>query len=413
MKIVNFGSCNLDYVYKLDHIVAGGETEHSLTREVFPGGKGLNQSIAIARAGAKVCHAGCIGKDGEILRQVFAESGVDLTYLQTLEQPSGHAVIQVDGKGENAIFICAGANGCFTLPYVDRVLADFGEGDILLLQNEINNNAYVIDRAYEKGMCILLNPSPIDEAIRKTDFGKISCLLLNQIEGEALSGEKQPAKIIARFRETYPRLKVVLTLGEKGCLYFDGSETVYQPAFAVETVDSTAAGDTFTGYFAASLSMGLPSRKILEWASAAAALAVSKKGAAPSIPRREEVAEALRQLTPRESDGESRLSLQKKRIDAYVAAHLQTADLKGLASELGYSAVYAGALCKKATGFSFSKYLMEKRCQAAAELLQTGSLPVGEIVEKVGYCNQSYFRSAFREAYGVSPAAYRKMMKKK
>lgn len=413
LNIVNFGSCNIDYVYKLEHIVRAGETEHSYAEEVFPGGKGLNQSIAIARAGAKVWHAGCVGKDGEMLEEVLSESGVDLSFLQRVDTPCGHAVIQVDDCGENAIFIFTGANGCFSVSYVDETLSHFEKGDLLILQNEINNIGYIIDRAYEKGMKILLNPSPIDEAILKTDLDKISYLVLNEIEGEALSGQKQPSKIITHFQKVCPHLKVVLTLGDKGCIYSDGKETLYHPAFEVRTVDSTAAGDTFTGYFAAGLARGIPSYEILKNACAAAALSVAKKGAAPSIPLEGEVESALRTLQRKEDGREKPARVLKELIDGYVDTALADADIEGLAKELGYSPVYAGQLVKKATGTTFSKYLLDKRCRAAAEILRTSDRPIGEIIGQVGYSNESYFRKAFREIYGVGPAGYRKMMKTK
>lgn len=413
MQIVNFGSCNVDHVYKLAHIVQGGETLHSRSAEIFPGGKGLNQSIAVARAGAAIFHAGCVGEDGEILRDVLAESGVGLDYLQTVDAPSGHAIIQVDDGGENAIFIFTGANGCFSIPYIDDTLRHFGKGDLLLLQNEINNNDYIIDCACKKGMSVLLNPSPIDDAIRKVDLHQIAVLLLNRIEGEALSGEKEPSAIIAYFKTNYPTMKTVLTLGSHGCIYYDGAETYYQPAFAVETVDSTAAGDTFTGYFAAGLSLGLPSPVIIERAAAAAALAVSKNGAAPSIPMANEVEKALEWLTLREENAKNPIRQQKECIDEYLTANLAHADLKGLSGVLGYSEGYTGQICKDATGMTFSRYLLKKRCLAAEKLLRESDQPVGEIIEQVGYSNQSYFREAFRQIYGVGPTAFRKLIQRK
>ena len=160
MKIVNFGSCNIDYVYKLHHIVHVGETEHSEGRDVFPGGKGLNQSIAIAKAGATVYHAGLVGADGGLLLDTKQECGVDTSFVKKVDAPSGHAIIQVSSKGENSIFIHSGANGMITKEYVDEVLSHFEAGDLLVLQNEINELSYLIEQAHMRGMTVITTTRP-------------------------------------------------------------------------------------------------------------------------------------------------------------------------------------------------------------------------------------------------------------
>ena len=170
MKILNFGSCNVDYVYSLDHIVRVGETEATFGREVFAGGKGLNQSIATARAGATVYHAGCIGFDGEMLKDILSESGVDVSYLRTVDAPNGHAVIQVSAKGENSIFLYGGSNEMVSESFVDEVLRGFETGDMIILQNEINDVDYIVRRAYGKGMSVILNPSPFNDIITKSNI---------------------------------------------------------------------------------------------------------------------------------------------------------------------------------------------------------------------------------------------------
>lgn len=289
MKIVNFGSCNIDYVYSLDHIVNVGETETTNKLETFAGGKGLNQSIALARAGAKVYHAGCIGKDGEMLREIMNESGVDLSYIKNTDTKNGHAVIQVSAKGENSIFIYPGSNAEVSKDYIDSVLEDFEKGDILLLQNEISNVNYIIEKAYEKQMQIILNPSPINEKINEIDFGKLTYIVLNEIEAKEISGAKNAEESLLFFSKNYPDLKIMLTLGSKGSVYFDNENKISQSAFLVDAVDTTGAGDTFTGYFVAGISKNENYAEILKMASAASAIAVSRMGAAPSIPKMEEV----------------------------------------------------------------------------------------------------------------------------
>ncbi len=300
MRILNFGSCNLDYVYQLDHIVTPGETETSFSSETFCGGKGLNQSVAAARAGAEVFHAGCLGEDGEVLRRVLEESGVDTSYLQKVEGKTGHAVIQVAKTGENCIFIFPGSNGKITEEQIDATLAAFGEGDFLVLQNEVNGVPSMVKKAAEKGMKIVLNPSPFNEKISEIDFSALSYLILNEVEAAALSGCENPKEALAELRRRYPRLSVLLTVGTKGCLFDGGKGVLYHPAFRVKAVDTTAAGDTFTGYFLACLAEGRPVAEGLKIASAASGLAVTRPGASPSIPFRDEVDEAISTLIPRE-----------------------------------------------------------------------------------------------------------------
>lgn len=413
MNIVNFGSCNIDYVYKLDHIVKIGETEHSERMDVFPGGKGLNQSIAIAKAGAKVYHAGFIGKDGQLLLDTMKESGVDVSFVKQVNQPNGHAIIQVSEKGENSIFIHTGSNGLFTKEYIDEVLSNFKSGDILLLQNEINDIDYIIKKAYEKGMITVFNPSPIDSSLEKIDFNMISYAVLNEIEGEYLTGCKEAAKIISTLRKNFPQMKIVLTLGDKGCIYHDTITMYCNPAYDVIVVDSTAAGDTFMGYFIASLAEELTPEQTLERACMASALAVSKKGAAPSIPYENDVKTACGFLKAKDVGTVDKNVLLKNRIDAYIENDLQNATLSGLAAELGYSTVYTGNIIKKITQKSFAKYLQERRCSAASRYLLETELPVSDIINKIGYSNESFFRDKFKELYSVTPLNYRKTLKNK
>ena len=231
MRILNFGSLNLDRTYRVPHIAAPGETMTSQSLEIRPGGKGLNQSVALARAGAEVFHAGLVGVDGDLLRAVCEESGVDTRFICTSDVRSGNAIIQVDGR------------------------------------------------------------------LRKCDLEKVWLFILNEVEGEQLSGEKDPDGILRVMRQMYPQAEIVLTLGAQGSLYCNGEWTVRQEIFPVETVDTTGAGDTFTGYFITEyLDSGDPA-KALRTAAMASAIAVSAKGAADAVP---EIGEVQRRLEEQE-----------------------------------------------------------------------------------------------------------------
>lgn len=289
MKILNFGSLNIDMTYTMDHFVRPGETQAALKLESFCGGKGLNQSIAAAQAGATVYHAGKVGPDGAMLTDRLAEGGVNTQYISYSSGPSGHAIIQVDSSGQNCIILYGGANQEITPDDVDEVLRNFDEGDLLLLQNEISCLPYLLRRAAEKGMVIALNPSPISPDLVATDLSMVQYFLLNELEGRELTGAQEPEAICQALLQKYPGCRVVLTLGERGAVYTDGKETCSHGIYKVNVVDTTAAGDTFTGYFLACITEGMAPETALEKASKASGLAVSRPGASDSIPTRAEV----------------------------------------------------------------------------------------------------------------------------
>lgn len=292
MRILNFGSLNMDYVYSVEHFVCPGETISSTKLEIFCGGKGLNQSIALARAGVQVSHAGKIGKDGEILTNCLEKEGVDISLIRQSDCPSGHAIIQVDQTGQNCILLYGGANQTVEANEVDAVLSEFRKGDILLLQNEINCMEYIMKKAYEKGMRIALNPSPMNSKIKSYSLEYVTWFILNEIEGTEITGEKEPEAIAGKLLARYPAASVVLTLGKRGVMYKDSHVTFKHGIYNVPVVDTTAAGDTFTGYFLACVTEGLPVDEVLKKASIASSIAVSRMGASDSVPRRREVEES-------------------------------------------------------------------------------------------------------------------------
>lgn len=289
MKILNFGSINIDNVYHVDDFVKPGETKKSLSFQVFPGGKGLNQSVALARAGAAVYHAGKIGTDGQWLADLMKTSGVNTALVEKAKCDTGKAIIQVSDTGQNAIILYEGANQEMDRKYIERVLDQFCAGDILVLQNEINLVPEMIESARQRGLKIALNPSPANEVIHQCDLSKIQWLLLNEVEGEWMTGKKEPEEICRELLKAYPDMEVVLTLGSQGVLYQSAEKKCFQKAFKVDAVDTTGAGDTFTGYFLRCVSEGETPEKALRLASKAASIAVSRAGAAVSIPYWSEV----------------------------------------------------------------------------------------------------------------------------
>ena len=276
MKALCFGSMNIDYVYSLDHIVGPGETIFSTGREIFAGGKGLNQSVAMAKAGLPVWHAGICG----------AGSGVNTSLIRHEDTPTGHTIIQVDAKGQNCIIVYGGTNRRITPEYIAEALSGFGEGDMVLLQNEVNRLGEIIDAADARGMRVVLNPSPFDSAVLECDLDKVDLFLVNEIEGSQISGlpATEPEAILDWFASAHPKSAVILTLGADGAWYSDAAVRRYQSAVPTKAVDTTAAGDTFTGFFLEGWMTGRSIEESLLRAARAASIAVSRPGAAPSIP---------------------------------------------------------------------------------------------------------------------------------
>jgi ribokinase len=289
-KILNFGSLNLDFVYTVSHIVKPGETISSNSREVFPGGKGLNQSVAAARAGGCVYHAGAVGRDGQRLIDLLKDSGVNTDNIKIRSGETGHAVIQVDGNGENGIFLFKGANFSFTEAEAEEIISHFSQGDFILLQNEINVTDICLKAAKKQGLTVVLNVSPITDDIDKLPILLADIIFINETEARAICNENDDEKQLYSLGEMFPYADIILTLGDKGvkCKTADGD--VYAlDAHKADVCDSTAAGDTFTGFYVAAIAAGESVYDALSLANAAAAITVSRKGASVSIPNKHEV----------------------------------------------------------------------------------------------------------------------------
>jgi ribokinase len=290
MNILNFGSLNIDKVYEVDHLALPGETITSINYNESCGGKGLNQSIALASAGAEVYHAGKVGRDGLLLKTFLDKKGVNTSLIDIAEGPSGHAAIQVDRKGENSIVLYGGANREISGKDAAAILTQFNPGDYILLQNEISGMPEILKQASDAGLTLFFNPAPMEPEVLAYPLDGVNYFLMNETEGTGFTGEKEPERILAAMLAAFPNAATVLTMGENGVYYADSDRKLFVPARKVVPLDTTGAGDTFIGYFVAESASGkLPVEEWLRTASLAAALCVTRPGAAESIPERKEL----------------------------------------------------------------------------------------------------------------------------
>jgi len=298
-KLVNLGSLCIDNVYSVAGITQAGETVASASHQIFPGGKGLNQSLAAAKAGARVAHFGCAGTDGQFLIDELVEGGVDVKGIRVIDGAAcGHAVIQVTPHGENAIVIAGGANRLLAATDFEHALAALEGGDWLLLQNEINDLDEVLRQAYARNVHVALNLAPVDGREQTYDLSGLQLLIVNEIEATAIAGTADPRSAASEIRTRFPATDLVLTLGRRGLIYRGREGASSLSAFRVTAVAEPAAGDAVIGYFMASLLAGNKVRDALADGSAAGALAVTRHGAATSLPRSQEVAD-FRRARPR------------------------------------------------------------------------------------------------------------------
>ena len=293
MKVIVLGSLNIDRTYRVSEFVRPKETTAAKSFSLNCGGKGFNQAVALARAGSEVHFAGAIGADGELLWKGLKENGIHTELLKKSTQPNGNAVIQVNDDGENCIVIVQGSNGEIDKDYINMVLSGCTGDELLVLQNEVPNIDYAIEYAHEKGLRIAFNPSPITEVVDSCKLEYVDILLVNEVEGAALAGVEKPDSILDSLHAKYPHMSIVLTLGGDGsCFIAPDGKQLYCKAVPSSVVDTTAAGDTFTGYFLTEFCNSANAGESLHFASVASSIAVSKNGAAQSIPARAEVVDA-------------------------------------------------------------------------------------------------------------------------
>jgi ribokinase len=289
MAIINFGSINIDHVYQVDHFVRPGETLDSLSYRQLLGGKGANQSFALAAAGADVRHVGRINEADVAFKQTFIKAGIDCRHLQCVDSPSGHAIIQVNTNGENAIVIFGGANKEITQQDVIKALSDTKPNDWVLMQNETSALKDVLEQARLHHLKVAFNPAPMTDSVMDLPFECIDLLIVNEVEAAQITGESELDNIIEYFKTHWAHAEVIVTLGKAGVIMLRKDALIKVDAFVVDAVDTTAAGDTFIGYFLSVYSQHADAKQALIRGCAASAIAVTRPGAVQSIPSKNEV----------------------------------------------------------------------------------------------------------------------------
>nr|WP_300309370.1 ribokinase [Halomonas sp.] len=294
--LYNYGSINIDHVYRVPHLVRPGETLASYAHSVGLGGKGANQSLALARAGGQVTHWGNLNARDQWARNLLADAGVKVDHVNDIDGPSGHAIIQVDDQAENSILLFPGANHIYDRNDLKALIAGTSPGSWLLLQNECSALADAIELAHEAGLKVAFNPAPMSDAVRELPLQYCDLLFVNKGEAAWLANvaeDVSPQQLLDALDAQLPGCQLVLTLGGEGAWYqYDGMRH-FQPALPVKAVDTTAAGDTFIGYYLAAMQEEADIPACLALAATAAALGVQRSGAADSIPFRAEVDDAF------------------------------------------------------------------------------------------------------------------------
>jgi ribokinase len=288
MTIYNLGSINIDMVYRLPHLPAPGETLAAVDFSQGLGGKGANMSVAAARGAARVRHIGAVGTDGRWAVQRMLEYGVDTTHIVELDTATGHAIINVDDAAENAIVLWPGANAQIEKSQIGRALSEANTGDILVMQNETSGQADAAQMAHDLGLRVVYAAAPFDSAAVQAVLPFVDLLFLNEVEAAQL---EQATGLAPNMLDV---ADVVVTLGAKGCRWYQNSaklETDFD-AIKVDPVDTTGAGDTFTGYVIAGLDRGMPMAQAINLATQAAALMVTRHGTSDVIPDLKEIQNA-------------------------------------------------------------------------------------------------------------------------
>ena len=296
------GSLNMDLVVRAPRHPRPGETLSGSQFQTFPGGKGANQAVAAARLGATVRLVGRVGRDafGDVLLQTVRQDGVDTSFIsRDPEAATGVALITLDEAGQNTIVVASGANMRVSPEDIAQAEAAFEGANLLLMQLECPLEAVeaAADLAQRRGMAVVLNPAPA-RPLPASLLEKIDYLLPNQTELQALAeGEANISSAAARLLKNGVR-NLVVTLGEDGALLVTDNTEQKFDAYRVPVVDTVAAGDAFTAAFCVALMEGKSLPEAVQWGNAAGAIAVTRPGAQPSMPNREELIQFLKERQP-------------------------------------------------------------------------------------------------------------------
>lgn len=298
--VVVIGSLNMDLVVRAPRLPKGGETLAGHTFTTAPGGKGANQAVAAARLGARVAMIGCVGADpyGDFLTRSLLREGIDCQGVSVAaEVPTGIASILVDDQGQNAIVIVAGGNGELSAAHLQAQESVLDQAKLVIAQLEVPLATVgdALARAHALGKTVILNPAPATGPLPAEWYAHIDYLVPNESEASLLTGlpveNLDQAEAAARQLVAAGARQVLLTLGGQGLLQVNADSCRHHPATPVKAVDTTAAGDTFLGGFAAGLAEGLSVDAAIALGQQAAAIAVTRPGAQPSIPTRQELAQ--------------------------------------------------------------------------------------------------------------------------
>lgn len=288
MAVFNLGSINADLFYRVPHLLAPGETLASTEHSRGLGGKGTNMSVAIARAAARAVHIGAVGADGRWAVERMMEYGVDTRFVLELDVPTGHAVIMVDDHGENAILIYPGANRALTETHVASALESATEADTFLFQNETSAQVEGATLASATGMRIVYAAAPFDPKAVEAVLPLLDILVMNAVEAQQLTDA------LGGTLADLPVRDVIVTLGGDGCRWINTDHGTDQsfPAIPVTPVDTTGAGDTFTGFLVAALDRGMPMEQAILLGQQAGAIMVTRHGTADVIPDLKDIEDA-------------------------------------------------------------------------------------------------------------------------